>query len=74
MKIKLSLAKKFGIVKQMVSHAALSFSIILRLNLYFPRWGEINIKDQLSPAEAETGTDLGNKLRLSRDKLSQNWG
>ena len=46
-------------------YAALSFSNILRLNLYFPGWGwvgQIKIKDHLSPAEAETWTELGKKV------------
>ena len=31
-------------------------------NFTFPGgWGKIKIKDQLSPAESETGAELGNK-------------
>ena len=29
-------------------------------------WGKIEIKDQLSPAEAETGAELGKRLRSKR--------
>ena len=30
-------------------------------------WGKIEIKDQLSPAETETGAELGKKLGLSSE-------
>ena len=71
LKTRLSVAKKKVLQRSVL--AALSFSNILRLNLYFPWWGwgwvwmggwvgQIKIKDHLSTAEAETGTELGNKI------------